>query len=93
MLILLSLFEIKSAPVLTLGLSCLQIFRMSISEILEFSNKTGLLSGRKVLKSIFEFPISDASFGPIPAKKLLNPFAISKYSEIISPLSLKKSGI
>ena len=58
---------------------------MSISEILENSNELGFSSERKVSKLIFDSPISDASLGPIPVKNVLNPFAMSKYSEINGP--------
>ena len=71
-----SLFDMKSAPELIFGLSCRQISKISISDILENLNETGLLSGRKLSKFTSEFSISDASLGPIPVKKVLNPFAI-----------------
>ena len=81
-----SLVEIKSAPLLSLGFNCLQMYRISISEILENLNVFSFLSERKVSNVTSEWPISSASLGPTPAKNVLNSFAISKLSEITWPL-------
>ena len=72
-----NLFDMKSVPELNLGLSCLQIFKMSVSDILKKSKFTGLLSDKKLSNGTFEDPISEAKFGPTSEKKELNPFAIS----------------
>ena len=87
-----SFVDIKSAPELNLGLSCLQTLKISTSEILENSKKFGFLLLRKISKFVSETSISDASFGPIPAKNTLNPFAISRVSFMISPFLWKKLG-
>ena len=70
--------EIKSAPLLSLGFNCLHVYKISISEILENFKEFSFLSVRKVSKEISESPISSASFGPTPAKNVLNSFAMSK---------------
>ena len=88
-----NLLEIKSTPELNFGLSLSHVLKIYVSEILENSKFTGLLSDKKASKAILELPIFDAKLGPTPEKKLLNPFAISKYSLTIWSLSLKKSGI
>ena len=73
-----SFVEIKSAPLLNFGFNCLQTYKISISEILENLKVLGLLSDKKLSNLISDGPISSASFGPIPAMKVLNPFAISR---------------
>ena len=75
-----SFVDIKSAPELTFGLSWLQILRISTSEIFENWKEFGFLSVKKLSKFLSDAPISEASFGPIPAKKVLKPFAISSMS-------------
>ena len=87
-----SLFDIKSTPELNFGFICLQIFKMSVTDIFEKLKLTGLLSDRKLSNWTSDSSMFEASFGPTVEKKLLNPLAISKYSVIILPLSLKKSG-
>ena len=51
---------------------------MSISEILENLKEFALLSDKKLSNVMSDGPTSSASFGPIPAKKLLKPLAISR---------------
>ena len=67
-----SFVEIKSAPLFSFGFNCRQIWKMSISEILENLNVLGLLSDMKFSNFISDGPISSASLGPIPAKNVLN---------------------
>ena len=67
---------------LTFGFNCLQILRISICETLVNTKEEGFLSGMKLSNLILEDPISFANFGPTPAKNVLNPLEISKYSEI-----------
>ena len=81
-----NLVEMKSAPELILGFNCLQISKISISEILEKVKELGFSFWRKLSKFMSEGPISAASSGPIPVKKVLKPFTISRQSVIISPL-------
>ena len=40
--------EMKSAALLNFGFNCLQVYKMSISEILENLNEIGLLSDKKL---------------------------------------------
>ena len=87
-----SFVDIKSAPELSLGFSCLQTLKISTSDILENWKEFGFLLFRKISKLVSETSISDANFGPIPAKNALNPFAISRVSFIISPFLWKKLG-
>ena len=63
------LFEIKSAPELAFGFSCLQLLRMSTYDISEENNKLGFSSGKKFLKSKSVSSTSEASLGPTPVKK------------------------
>ena len=59
-----SFLEIKSTPELNFGLSLSHVFKISVSEILENSKFTGLLSGKKVSKEVFAFSILEAKVGP-----------------------------
>ena len=88
-----NLLEMKSTPELNFGLSLSHTLRISVSDIFENTKFTGLLSDKKDSNATLELPIFDAKLGPTPEKKLLNPFAISKYFLTIWSLSLKKSGI
>ena len=73
-----SLFDIKSTPELSFGFNCLQIFKMSVSEIFEKLKLTGLHSDIKLSNGTSDCSISEASFGPTVEKKLLKPLAISR---------------
>ena len=68
----------KSAPVLIFGFSKSHIFNISVSEILENSKSLSFLLARKFVKQVSVDGISEASFGPICEKKVLNPLAISR---------------
>ena len=52
-------------PELSFGFSCLHIFKISTSDILENSKLTELFSVRNVSNETSDSPISEARFGPI----------------------------
>ena len=72
------LFDIKSIPELFLGFNFEQIYKISVSEILENSKLIGVLDGKYLSKFASDGGILEASFGPIWEKKLLKPFEISR---------------